>query len=610
MATINFARREIEAKIVYVGPALSGKTTNVQVLHRLVPRAQRGELHQLSTDGDRTLFFDFIPVELGQIAGFTAHFKLFTVPGQVYYQQTRKAVLQGADGVVFVADSAAGRAQANLDAMIDLEQNLRAHGFDLASIPLVVQLNKRDVDDALPVNVMITELNPFGVPTVESIAASGYGVLDTLYKITEIATKRIRENLSGQKNAVRLQAVQKEERESEQEVVDDYLSRIHKVRPEEEASAERMKAAGRMRPDDVDSFLLEFVDRDDELSLDDGLPSMAPEDHRVARAAAAAPPASPPARTVGAPPVFSEAEPAPAPSPVKKSSRRSEKRAAARAASAPAAEPPIDRPAPQPAEPPIDRPAPQMAEPPAAPVVAVSPATQSVVETGAQSAAPAVAEPAPPVQVATPPRPAAEPARAPDVRIPEAPERPAGPAAPAVEAAPQAVARQAQPPTAPRPAESVARAAQPPVAPRPAESVARATQPPAPPRAAEPAPRAVETGRPAEPAAARPEARPAEPRPDRTAQRLRYPEGPPIEAHVDAHALAGVLLREVLGSTVGADGRATIEIVLEREGVARRHPLRFVESTPETPWGTVTGVGIAALVLGFVGGLLVGWQFL
>lgn len=436
MATINFARREIEAKIVYVGPALSGKTTNVQVLHRLVPKAQRGDLHQLSTDTDRTLFFDFIPVELGQIAGFTAQFKLFTVPGQVYYQQTRKAVLQGVDGVVFVADSSVGRSQANIDAMIDLEENLRAHGMDITTIPLVIQFNKRDVEDAAKVDTLLAELNPHGVPVVESIASSGYGVLDTLYKVTEIATKRIRENLSGQKNAVRLQSVQRDERETEQQVVEDYLSRIRKFRPEEEAVAERMKEAGRLRPDDVDSFLMEFVERednsDDDLLLDEGLPA----DEPVVQSPAAAVSTPPDARPVGSPPTFAGA---------------------------------------------------------AASLEPVAPA----------------------------------------------------PAAP-VQAAPRVAERQRPP---------------------------------------------VEA------------AKPAPPKP-------RYAEGAPIEARIDAAALSGVLLREVLGTSVGADGRATIEIVLERGGVPKRHLLRFVDSTPETPWGMVVGAGLVALILGFAGGVAVGWQFL
>ena len=492
MATINFARREIEAKIVYVGPALSGKTTNVQILHRLVPKGQRGELHQLSTDTDRTLFFDFIPVELGQIAGFTAHFKLFTVPGQVYYQQTRRAVLQGADGVVFVADSSAGRAQANLDAMIDLEQNLRAHGLDLASIPLVVQLNKRDVEDALPVKSLAAELNPFDVPVVESIAASGYGVLDTLYKITEIATRRIRENLSGQKNAVRLQAVQRDERESEQQVVDDYLSRIHKFRHEEEASAERMKSAGRMRPDDVDSFLLEFVDRDDDLSLDDALPADVAGFPQ-------------PGREIGAPPTFATADPAP-----------------------------------------------RDAQPTAPPPSNAGPPSVRVAETKKGRGGRADPRPAEPeAKPAEPPREVARPVDGPPVR-------------------PLEVARPPEP--------------RPPEIPRTVEPVRAPI---------------VETARPAPPEHLR-----------SAATKQRYPEGPPIEAHVDAQALTGVLLREVLGSNVGADGSAMIEIVLERGGIARRHLLRFVPSAPQTPWGLLAVIGLTALVAGLLAGVLIGWKLL
>ncbi len=520
MATINFARREIEAKIVYVGPALSGKTTNVQVLHRLVPKGQRGELHQLSTETDRTLFFDFIPVELGQIAGFTAHFKLFTVPGQVYYQQTRRAVLQGADGVVFVADSSAGRAQANLDAMIDLEQNLRAHGLDLASIPLVVQLNKRDVADALPVKGLVSELNPFDVPVVESIAASGYGVLDTLYKITEIATKRIRENLSGQKNAVRLQAIQRDDRESEQQIVEDYLSRIHKVRPEEDANAERIKAAGRLRPDDVDSFLLEFVDREDDLSLDDGLPAPAP----------VAMPPEPAARGAGAPPAFAASSPAPAPRVgERKKKGGSNKQVASDTAREPLPPPPLVGPA-ETTE--AERPE-EQASPPAVLV-------------------PAAPEPARPAPVEPPRPPPVD--RAPDARRDSRPPEPARV-------------------DTPRPIEPI----RPPEIPRPV----------------------VETGRPNVPEHLK-----------SSPSRPRYLEGPPIDAHVDAQALAGVLLREVVGSSVGKDGRATIEIVLERGGVARRHLLRFVESTPKTQWSYVVLAGAAGLILGFAAGFVACWKLL
>lgn len=579
MATINFARREIEAKIVYVGPALSGKTTNVQVLHRLVPKGQRGELHQLSTDTDRTLFFDFIPVELGQIAGFTAHFKLFTVPGQVYYQQTRRAVLQGADGVVFVADSSAGRAQANLDAMIDLEQNLRAHGLDLASIPLVVQLNKRDVEDALPAKSLASELNPFDVPVVESIAASGYGVLDTLYKITEIATRRIRENLSGQKNAVRLQAIQRDERESEQQVVDDYLSRIHKVRPDEEASAERMKAAGRMRPDDVDSFLLEFVDREDDLTLDEGLPPAGggfPE----------------PGREIGAPPAFASPAPVPPaadPQAAKPPTVRAAEKKKGRAGRA---EPtPVAREPSPPREAPQDVAAHEPA-PPAAPVLDARPR---------ETLAPEARPPDPLLAGARAPAIRPEP-RAADGSLPDRAIDAGHPVAEArrPEARPQPPVALAAAPSAPTPA---APAPHDPAPVRPPLTRAPESRPPEqapePPRTVEPTrPPLVETGRPAPPDHLR-----------STATKPRYPEGPPIEAHVDAQALTGVLLREVVGSNVGADGSATIEIVLERGGVARRHLLRFVPSAQRTPWGLLSVIGLAALGAGLVGGMLIGWKF-
>ena len=214
MALINFARREIEVKIVFYGPAYSGKTTNVEILHRLMPPTQRGELHSLRTEQDRTLFFDYVPVTLGEIAGFTARFKLFTVPGQVFYKETRRVLLQGADAVVFVADSSPGRATANLEALLDLEENLAAHRLDLRSIPLVIQLNKRDVPDAQAPADMEAELNPFGVPVIEASAAEGRGVLDTLRRITDIAGQRIRENLAGHSTAVALTAVEHTDRKS------------------------------------------------------------------------------------------------------------------------------------------------------------------------------------------------------------------------------------------------------------------------------------------------------------------------------------------------------------------------------------------------------------
>lgn len=266
MALINFARREIEVKIVFYGPALSGKTTNVEVLHRLVPPAQRGELHSLRTEQDRTLFFDYVPLRLGEIAGFTARFKLFTVPGQVYYKETRRVVLQGADAVVFVADSTPDRAAANLEALVDLEDNLRAHGLDLSSIPLVLQLNKRDVPDAMSIDAMTAELNPFGVPVIEAVAAQGRGVLDTLRRVTDIAGQRIRENLSGQNTAVALTAVERAAPEDERQVVRDQMDAIRAVRPAEDAAARGSQARGHLHAGHVDAVLADLVVRSEDVT--------------------------------------------------------------------------------------------------------------------------------------------------------------------------------------------------------------------------------------------------------------------------------------------------------------------------------------------------------
>lgn len=255
MAQISFERSEIEVKIVYYGPAFSGKTTNVEVLYSLVPARQRGELHSLKTDQDRTLFFDYVPVELGEIAGFKARFQLFTVPGQVYYKETRRVVLQGADAVVFVADSSPERAQANLDALVDLEENLQAHGFDLASIPLVLQLNKRDAPDAMDADAMASDLNPFGVPVIEAVAAQGRGVLDTLRRVIDIASQRIRENLQGQDNALTVTMDDRAEREADRDVIREQLDKIQEVRARETAHVQRLQAAGWISHEDVNAFL-------------------------------------------------------------------------------------------------------------------------------------------------------------------------------------------------------------------------------------------------------------------------------------------------------------------------------------------------------------------
>jgi signal recognition particle receptor subunit beta len=180
MVQINFAQKQVNAKIVYYGPGMSGKTTNLEVVHQRAPQSNRGELTSISTDGDRTLFFDFMPLDLGTVAGMRTSFQIYTVPGQVYYNSTRKLVLQGVDGVVFVADSSASMIEENLESMRNLEENLNEYGKSLSSLPLVIQFNKRDLPDAMTVDELNAQLNPYGAPCFEAIASSGQGVFPTL----------------------------------------------------------------------------------------------------------------------------------------------------------------------------------------------------------------------------------------------------------------------------------------------------------------------------------------------------------------------------------------------------------------------------------------------
>jgi signal recognition particle receptor subunit beta len=180
MVQINFAQKQVNAKIVYYGPGMSGKTTNLEIVHQRAPQPNRGELTSISTDGDRTLFFDFMPLDLGTVAGMRTCFQIYTVPGQVYYNSTRKLVLQGVDGVVFVADSSAAMKEENLESMRNLEQNLNEYGKSLATTPLIIQYNKRDLPDAMPVADLNALLNPHGAPFFEAVANSGQGVFPTL----------------------------------------------------------------------------------------------------------------------------------------------------------------------------------------------------------------------------------------------------------------------------------------------------------------------------------------------------------------------------------------------------------------------------------------------
>jgi signal recognition particle receptor subunit beta len=191
MALINVAAREIHGKIVYYGPGLSGKTTNLQYIHRRIPQASKSNLLSIATETERTLFFDFLPLDLGKIHGFTIRFHLYTVPGQTLYERTRVAVLNGADGVVFVADSNRDRLQEDLDSLKELAANIRAQGKRFSDYPLVLQYNKRDTPNALPVPIMDRYLNAIKVPRFEAVAPEGTGVFETLRAICKLVTNKL-----------------------------------------------------------------------------------------------------------------------------------------------------------------------------------------------------------------------------------------------------------------------------------------------------------------------------------------------------------------------------------------------------------------------------------
>jgi signal recognition particle receptor subunit beta len=186
MVSINYAFKEICCKIVFYGPGLSGKTTNLQYVHRKMPSPTRGELISLATDQDRTLYFDFLPVDIGKINGFSVKFQLYTVPGQVYYNATRKLVLRGVDGLVFVADSQRDKMDENIESFQNLTENLSEYRYDIHTLPLVFQYNKRDLSDISSVEELEKLLNPNGFPRFEAVATDGVGVFDTLRCISKL----------------------------------------------------------------------------------------------------------------------------------------------------------------------------------------------------------------------------------------------------------------------------------------------------------------------------------------------------------------------------------------------------------------------------------------
>ena len=196
MVVFNTKGLEINAKVVYHGPALSGKTTNLEQIYERMPCNSKGKMVSMKTRTDRTLFFDFLPLELGEINGYRTRMLLYTVPGQVYYNATRKLVLKGADAVVFVADSAASKLAENIESLRNLEENLNELSLTLDTMPWVIQYNKRDLPDAAPVDTMDSELNLLGVPSFDAIATQGIGVYETFQGIARLLYTRMADRLS------------------------------------------------------------------------------------------------------------------------------------------------------------------------------------------------------------------------------------------------------------------------------------------------------------------------------------------------------------------------------------------------------------------------------
>ncbi len=197
MSFINYASREINCKLVYYGCGLCGKTTNLQYIYQKTNPEIRGKMISLATETERTLFFDFLPIALGNIRGFRVRFHLYTVPGQVFYDASRKLILKGVDGVVFVADSQVERMDANVESVENLRGNLKEQGYDLDRIPYVVQYNKRDLPNVAPLEEMRQLMNPRNVPDFEAIAPTGVGVFDTLKAVAKLVLVELKQGTGG-----------------------------------------------------------------------------------------------------------------------------------------------------------------------------------------------------------------------------------------------------------------------------------------------------------------------------------------------------------------------------------------------------------------------------
>lgn len=192
MSFINYNSKEINCKIVYFGPSMSGKTTNLQVIYSQTHPDGKGKMISMQTQNERTLFFDFLPLALGTLRGFKIRFHLYTVPGQSYYDASRKLILRGVDGIVFVIDSQVTRMEANLESFATLRENLEEQGYELENIPIVFQYNKRDLPNVCPVPELAKVLNPRGLPSFEAVASNGTGVLETLKGLSKLILKDLK----------------------------------------------------------------------------------------------------------------------------------------------------------------------------------------------------------------------------------------------------------------------------------------------------------------------------------------------------------------------------------------------------------------------------------
>lgn len=196
MSFVNHNKKEVNCKIVYYGPGLGGKTTNIQHVYKKTSGDNRGNIIKLNTENERTLFFDFLPLELGEIRGYKTRFHLYTVPGQVFYEASRKLILRAVDGLIFVADSQLEKMDANLESLEGLQKNLREQGYDIEKVPLVFQWNKRDLPNVAPIEELETKLNKWGAPSFEASAVNGDGVFETLKEVSKLVLMNLKGGLN------------------------------------------------------------------------------------------------------------------------------------------------------------------------------------------------------------------------------------------------------------------------------------------------------------------------------------------------------------------------------------------------------------------------------